>query len=194
MNQETELKRASDTRWNSHYQSIVNLILLCSSVIVALDSIEDISSAERREVVLILEKMRTFEFAFSIHLMRNILGITSELSLTLQRKNQNIVNVMDFLKMSKQRFQEMRCDGWESFLTEISSFSAQHNIEVPKMDDIFILTGRSRRNTQSFSNLHHYRYDLFNTVIDLQVQELNNHFTKANIVTCVACLNLSGSF
>jgi len=88
----------------------------------------------------------------------------------------------------------MRCDGYESFLTEVFSFCAQHDIEVPNMDDIFIPTRRTRSNTQSFSNLHHYRYDLFNTVIDLQVQELNNHFTKANIVTCVACLNLSGSF
>ena len=33
-----------------------------------------------------LQMMRIFEYAFSIHLMRNILGITTELSLALQRK------------------------------------------------------------------------------------------------------------
>ena len=68
--------------------------------------------AEKREVVMILQIMRTFEFAFSIHLMRNILGITCKLSSALQRKNQGIVNVIDLLKIAKQRFQKMRCDEW----------------------------------------------------------------------------------
>lgn len=102
------LKCDGDTRQNSHYHSIANLILLYSSMIVALES----SSVERREDVLILQMMRTFEFEFSIHLMRDILGITYELLLALQRKDQDIVNVMDLLKIAKLQFQEMRCDGW----------------------------------------------------------------------------------
>jgi len=60
---------------------------------------------------MIIQMMQTFEFAFSIHLMRNILGIISELFLALQRKDQDIVNVMDLLKIAKEWFQEMRCDG-----------------------------------------------------------------------------------
>ena len=68
------LRRTGDTRWSSHYHSMVNLILLYSSVIIAHESIDDTSSAERRgEVVMILQMMQTFEFAFSIHSMRNIL-------------------------------------------------------------------------------------------------------------------------
>ena len=56
-------------------------------MIITLESIEDTSSAERRgEAVVILQMMRTFEFAFSIHLMRNILGITCELSLAYKEK------------------------------------------------------------------------------------------------------------
>jgi len=64
------------------------------------------------------------------------------------------------------------------------------------MDNIFIPTGRSRRNTRSFPNLHHYRYDLFNTIIDLQVQELNNRFIEVNteLLFCIVFLNPSGSF
>jgi len=98
-------KRAGDTRWRSHYHSIVNLVLLYFSVIIAIENIDDTLSAERRgEVVLILDKMRTFEFAFSIHLIRKILEITSELSWALQRKDQDIVNAMDLLKIYKHRF------------------------------------------------------------------------------------------
>jgi len=170
---------------------------LYSYLIIAFENIEDTPSAHKKgEAVVILQMMRTFEFAFSIHLMRNILGITSELSLALQRKDQDIMNVIDLLKIAKQQFQEIRGDGRESFLTEVSLFCAQHDIEIHNMDDIFIPTLSSRRNTQSFSNLHHYMYDLFNTIIDLQVQELNNHFIEANtkLLLCVACLNLSDSF
>jgi len=196
LNQKMGLKHFGDTRWSSHYHSLVNLILLYSFMIVILESVDDTSSAEKRgEAALIREKMRIFEFAFSIHLMRSILGITIELSLALQRKYQDIVNAMNLLKIVKQRFQEIRCDGWESFLTEVF-FCAQYDIEIPNMDNTFIPTRRSRRNTQSFPNLHHYRYDLFNSVIDLQVQELNNRFTEASteLLLCVACLNPSDSF
>ena len=49
----------------------------------------------------ILQMYATFEFAFSIRLMRNVLGITSELPLALQRKDQDIVNAMDLLKIAK---------------------------------------------------------------------------------------------
>jgi len=52
--------------------------------------------------VLILQMMRTFEFVFSIHLMKNVLGITNELSLALQRKDQDTVNAMDLVKIAKQ--------------------------------------------------------------------------------------------
>ena len=44
--------------------------------------------------------------------MKNILGITNELSIALQKtkKNQDIVNAMDLVKVSKQRLQVKRED------------------------------------------------------------------------------------
>ncbi|KAK4559753.1 hypothetical protein RGQ29_008794 [Quercus rubra] len=46
------------------------------------------------------------------------------------------------------------------------------------------------------TNLHHYRVELFYTVIDMQLQELNNRFSEANtdLLLCMACLNPSNSF
>jgi hypothetical protein len=44
-----------------------------------------------------------FKFAFALYLMKNILGITNELSITLQNKIQDIVNAMTLVKVSKQR-------------------------------------------------------------------------------------------
>ena len=103
---------------------------------------------------------------------------------------------MDLVKMFKQRLQVMREDEWESLLTEVSSFCTTHDISVLNMDETFVVSGRSRRNTQQKTNLHHYRVELFYTVIDMQLQELNNRFSEANtnFLLCMACLNPSNSF
>jgi len=39
------------------------------------------------------------------------------------------------------------------------------------------------------TNLHHYRVELYYTVINIQLQELNSRFTEANseLLLCVAC-------
>ncbi|TQE12157.1 hypothetical protein C1H46_002227 [Malus baccata] len=41
LNQETSLKRASDTRWGSHYGTLVSLINMFSSVIEVLEMLVD---------------------------------------------------------------------------------------------------------------------------------------------------------
>ena len=127
--------------------------------------------------------------------MKNILGITNELSIVLQEKNQDIVTAMTLVKVSKQRLQMMRDDEWESLLIEVSSFCSKHDIPIPNMDEIFVVR-RSQRKTPQITTLHHYRVDLFYTVIDMQLQELNNRFSEANteLLLCMACLNPSNLF
>ena len=92
--------------------------------------------------------------------------------------------------------QVMREDEWESLLTKVSSFCTMHDISILNMDETFVISGRSQRNTQQKTKLHHYRVELFYTVIDMQLQELNNHFSEANtdLLFCMACLNPSNSF
>ena len=103
---------------------------------------------------------------------------------------------MDLVKVSKQRLQVMRDDEWISLLTKVSSFYTTHDIPILNMDEIFVVSERPRRNTQQNTNLHHYRVELFNIVIDMQLQELNNRFSKANtnLLLCMTCLNPSNSF
>ena len=86
LNQETSLKRAGDTRWGSHYRTVLNLILMFSSTIDVLEIIQDngLHSDQRVETSFLMESVQSFEFAFSLHLMKNVLGITNELSLALQ--------------------------------------------------------------------------------------------------------------
>ena len=102
---------------------------------------------------------------------------------------------MDLVKVSKQRLQVMR-EEWKSLLTEVSSFCTTHDICILNMDETFVVSGRLRRNTQRKTNLHNYRVELFYTVIDMQLQELDNCFSEANIglLLCMSCLNPSNSF
>uniref|UniRef100_A0A5B7B014 Putative zinc finger MYM-type protein 1-like n=1 Tax=Davidia involucrata TaxID=16924 RepID=A0A5B7B014_DAVIN len=198
LNQETSLKRAADTRWGSHYGTLLNLAVIFSSVIDVLEFIEEdgLDSEQRAEACVLMDSLQSFDFAFNLHLMKTVLGITNELSLALQRKDQDIVNAMTLVEVSKQQLQMMRDKGWEPLLNEVSSFCNKHGISIPNIDDIFVVGGRSRHKAPQITNLHHYRVELFYTVVDMQLQELNNRFNEVNteLLICVACLNPSDSF
>ena len=55
------------------------------------------------------------------------------------------------------------------------------------MDDIFLVRGQSWRKAHGMTNLHYYCVELFYAIIDMQLQELNNRFTKSNteLLLCV---------
>ena len=105
MNQETNLKRPGDTSWGSYYGTILNLILMFSTVVDVLEIIKkDGLCNQKVETRFIMRSILSFEFVFALHLMKIILRITNELSIALQKKkkkNQDIVNVVDLVKVSK---------------------------------------------------------------------------------------------
>lgn len=61
---------------------------------------------------------------------------------------------------------------------------------------MFAIRGQPRRKVEHMKNLHHYRVELFYTMIDIQLQKLNTHFAKASTepLLCMTCLDLSNSF
>ena len=121
MNQERALKRLGETRWSSHFDTLVNLIYLFSSVIDVLEVIAEngTRSIHKAQATDLLDAIQCFEFTFRLHLMKMFLGITNDLSQALRRKNQDFVNTMNLVKFSKHRLQKMRYEGWESFLSEV---------------------------------------------------------------------------
>ena len=77
-----------------------------STVVDVLEIIEEDGLFDQKvETRSIMRSILSFEFVFALHLMKKILGITNELSIALQKKkkNQDIVNAMDLVKVSKQR-------------------------------------------------------------------------------------------
>ena len=85
---------------------------MLSAVVDVLEIIEeDGLSNQKVEAQSIMRLILSFEFVFALHLMKNILEIINEFSIALQKnKNQDIVNAMDLVKVSKQRLQVMRND------------------------------------------------------------------------------------
>ena len=87
LNQETNLKRSGVTRWGSYYGTILNLILMFSIVVDVLEIIEEDGISDQKvEARSIMRSILSFEFVFTLHLIKNILGITNELSTALQKK------------------------------------------------------------------------------------------------------------
>jgi hypothetical protein len=101
--------------------------------LATLDVLEEIKKerskqSQRAQVHGLQRAMQIFEFVFLLHLMRKSLLITHDLSQTLQRKDQDIVNAMRLVKNAKIRLQKMRDSGWEELLQEVLEFCETHNI------------------------------------------------------------------
>ncbi|XP_052208007.1 uncharacterized protein LOC127811856 [Diospyros lotus] len=161
------------------------LLAIFSAVIDVLEmiSVDGSNSDKKGEAYNLLESIQSFDFAFNLHLMRTVLAMTNELSKALQRKDQDIVNAMELMKLCKQRLQSFRDDGWDSFLQQVYSFCQVHYIDVTNIDDMFICRaphGRPQRQSLEMTYLHHFHADLFYVVINMQLQELNDHFSEAN--------------
>lgn len=65
------------------------------------------------------------------------------------------------------------------------------------MDDFHIIRGqRVNRRVSKVTNKHYYRVDVFYTILDMQMQELNSHLLEASteLLLSVACLNPVDSF
>ncbi|KAK9677159.1 hypothetical protein RND81_11G124600 [Saponaria officinalis] len=182
LNQELGLSRPGDTRWGSHFKSIVNLIALYSTIIDVLVKVEqDAKSGDDRvKAQNAIDHLESFDFIFMLHLMQLIFGYTNDLCEALQRRDQDIVNAMTLVSLTKER----------------SVFCVKHKIEVPNMNDFYAPRGRSRRYFAKVTNIHRFRVEMFLSVIDLQVQELNNRFDETNmeLLLCMACLNPVNSF
>ncbi|KAH6781656.1 hypothetical protein C2S52_001573 [Perilla frutescens var. hirtella] len=71
-----------------------------------------------------------------------------------------------------------------------------YDIVVHEMDAPYNPRGKSKRFVSQVTNIHHFRFDLFVEVIDLQVQELNERFDEANteLLMCMACLSPKDGF
>lgn len=130
LNQEQSLQRAGDTRCCSHYKTLKSVNNLFPDIIDVLQYIEKDSPNDGKKCQArgLLDYVKDFDFVFHLHLMLLILGHANALALSLQRKDKDILEAMLEVKLTKQRFQQVRDDGWESLLERSYSFCEEHGL------------------------------------------------------------------
>ncbi|KAK4722096.1 hypothetical protein R3W88_012329 [Solanum pinnatisectum] len=197
LHQERGLHRPGDTRWGSHFKTLENFIIIFSSIVHVLEVIEleGSTSSDRKQAEYLLTKIKTFKFIFVLHLMLKVLAMSNELSMILQKKDQDIVNAVEFLNITKKRLQDMRENGWESLLDDVPSFCDVHDILIPKLDESYF-PGKSKRKSSGVSYAHHLCVEVFFVVIDVQLQELNGRFdvVSSDLLLGMGSLNPVNSF
>lgn len=81
--------RLGDTHWGSHYVSLLNIIIMFSSIMNVLEGIERttlikiLKKKKKMETHCLLEQLESFDFIFYIHFRVAILGITNKLNFPL---------------------------------------------------------------------------------------------------------------
>ncbi|CAN6542536.1 unnamed protein product [Malus baccata var. baccata] len=197
LNQESSLMRPCDTRWNSHYGTIVSIIVMFEAVVEVVEWIKsDRNQDNLGEAIGLFKDIQTFDFVFHLCLMRLILGITNELSQALQKKDQDIVNAMVLVEVCKQRLQSLRDDDFGDLLHDVEKFCEEHDIVIPNMEDLHFVPRKSRRKAPKITNFHYYHVDLYFQVLDMQLKELNDRFNEVNteLLFCMACLSPMNNF
>ena len=197
-NQETSLARPGDTRWGTHHKTLVRLMLMWEPVLEVLENISDDGTDGEKTIASgLIEKMESFQFMFILHLMIRVLGITQDLSQCLQKKNQNIVRAIGLIGSVMRNINAMRENGWDDLLEKTKAFAAKHNIDIPNMEDMIPMRGRSKcRGAKYVTYYHHIHHGIFNVVLDQIICELNNRFPERStqLLRCVACLDPTNEF
>ncbi|XP_057734494.1 uncharacterized protein LOC130949910 [Arachis stenosperma] len=140
--------------------------IYCYQYIVLNNIIEDGTTYEQRgEAYSVSKILFSFEFVFTLHLMKEIMEITNVFCQALQQQSQDILNAMHIVSISKLLLQQLRDDGWCNFLANVKDFYEKHEIEVPNTSAQYVF-GRGRSRQSSVPVEHHYRIDVFLATID----------------------------
>ncbi|KAL6621327.1 hypothetical protein ACP70R_033759 [Stipagrostis hirtigluma subsp. patula] len=187
------LQRPGDTRWSSHYKSILSLKKMFAATISVLRNIANdrsVTQYSRGDAGGALRIIFTFDFVFILLMMEKIMKITDVLCQTLQKKSIDILNAMNSVSNTKVLLGELRNEGWESLLEEVKSFCEKHEIEIPDLNCKYVDVTKSRNKHDNTTTLHHYKVDVFNVAIDQQLIELENRFSPQATELLSLCASL----
>ncbi|KAK1369481.1 hypothetical protein POM88_035573 [Heracleum sosnowskyi] len=169
------------------------------AILESLDAIAEVSDTiDSNKAQSITHLLMSFDFVFVAHLMVAIFGITNELNVELQKHDQDIVNAMAMVDITKTSLQKLRDEGWNFHMDKVTSFLVKYGVEVPNMEANYIIPGRRmyRGKSPQITNFHHFRVEVFLSVIDLQLQELENRFPEVSkeLLMCMSCFNPANRF
>jgi hypothetical protein len=189
--QETSLRRPGDTRWGSHYRTLLRIETMWDSIIEVLQVVHDEERNPSRAGGLV-PTMESFSFVFIMKMMLQILRITNELSHLLQKKDQNIVEAMSLVIDVKTHLNNSRSEGYEPLLEEVKTFCQKNDIPIPNMEASVPRFGRSRKGGRNnITQDHYFCVDTFFATIDAITTEFDHRFSEVSLelLTCFACLD-----
>ncbi|XP_017604620.1 uncharacterized protein LOC108451442 [Gossypium arboreum] len=191
MNQIGTLQRPGETRWSSHLNLVTSLLKMYNATSTILENLKNTASnySQRGDAHNAYNRLRSFEFIFILHVMKEVLGITDNLCQALQRRSQDILNAMSLVLTTKDLIQKLRDDGWNELLKNVISFCETSELDFPDMNAQYIV-GRSRNKKEDVTVEHHHRVDIFFATIDTQLQELKSRFNEnvVELLTLTAAL------
>jgi hypothetical protein len=180
-NQETSLARPGDTRWGSHYKTLLRIETMWESIIAVLGIVNQGQRNPSRAGGLVAN-MELFCFVLIMKMMLQILRITNELSLLLQKKDQNIVQAMSLVVDVRIRLNDLRSEGWDPLFEEVKAFCVEAGIDITDMDSPIPRFGQSRRGGRNnITEDHFYHVDIFYAAIDSLISELD----QRDLVSCL---------
>ena len=177
------MRPAGDTRWGSHYNSLARINAMFDAIINVMQYVADEATLQqqRAEAEFALESVLSFDFVFSLIMMKKVLAVSVDFSNALQRKDQDIVNALSVLHTTLSILREMRESGWNDLFEEVEQFCRAREILVPSMDDNYHRRGRRSSQSEQLTNDYHYRVQIFLTVIDEQIAELEHRFPTKTV-------------
>ncbi|KAK8365892.1 hypothetical protein V6Z11_A02G084100 [Gossypium hirsutum] len=85
---------------------------------------------QRGDVHNAYNRLRSFEFIFILHMMKEVLGITDNLCQALQRRYQDILNATSLILTTEDLIQNLRDDGWNELLKNLQEVKSRFNKNV----------------------------------------------------------------
>ena len=103
MNQIDTLQLPGETRWSSHLNSVTSLLKMYNASNTVLENLKNTCSnySQRGDAHNAYNRLRSFEFIFILHMMKEVLGITDNLCQALQCRSQDILNAMSLVLTTK---------------------------------------------------------------------------------------------
>ncbi|XP_024974833.1 uncharacterized protein LOC112512939 [Cynara cardunculus var. scolymus] len=112
-------------------------------------------------------------------------GLTNSLSQALQRKDEDILEAVT----------NVRENGFDQVVEKCYSFYDKHKIVKLDIAEAYVNT-RNPRKRMNINTQHYYNYDIFNTILDMQIREFGDRFGEINtdLLQNMAALNPHNSF
>jgi hypothetical protein len=197
VNLDNDLRKPGETNWGSYYEAIEKFASYITPICDALEFVDEVSREDVKFMVYKVNQGLTYDFFFGLLLMKDVLGVTNELSLALDSNGWDAKNYEVLLQVAKKQLQVMRDEGWTPFLNKVGMCCNENDIPIATMGEKFVPRRRSKDSEATTKTyLDYYHVDFFQKVINKQLEVLDMRFTKesSELVLHASCLNPRNSF